>query len=237
LWFSSARCRPGSGPIVDAAPPPTAKQRHGASASTLAFEFSEGPQRLIVNCGGGDHLPDELSQLLRSTAAHSTLVLGDTNSTAILQGGGLGRGVEVVTMERSTRDGQPLIETSHDGYVRRFGLVHQRELALAADGKALHGTDALVARGKTGKDALSFVLRFHLAPGVEVISTADGRGALLRLKGKKAWQFKVRGARLEAEDSLWIDGHGQPRVTQQLAVSGESPPAGMTISWELKRAG
>ena len=223
--------------ILDAAPPPTAKQRAGASASTLAFELSDGPQRLIVNCGGGDHLPDELRHLLRSTAAHSTLVLGDTNSTAILENGGLGRGVEEVTLERGSRDGQPLLEASHDGYVRRFGLVHHRELLLAADGKALNGADALIARGKTGKVPLAFLLRFHLAPGVEVIRTADGRGALLRMRGKKAWQFKVRGALVEAEDSLWIDGDGQPRTTQQLAVSGESPPEGMTISWELKRAG
>jgi uncharacterized heparinase superfamily protein len=223
--------------VIDAAPPPTAKHRHGACASTLAFEFSDGPQRLVVNCGGGDHLPAELSQLLRSTAAHSTLVLGDTNSTAILDSGGLGRGVEEVTMERGTRDGQPFIEASHDGYIRRFGLVHRRELLLAADGRTLSGTDALAAKGKVGKQPVSFVMRFHLAPGVEVISTADGRGALLRLKGKKAWQFKVRGARVDAEDSIWIDGEGQPCATQQLAVTGESPPDGMTISWELKRAG
>lgn len=223
--------------IVDAAPPPNAKHHGAAAASTLAFEYCDGSQRLIVNCGGGAHLPDELRHLLRSTAAHSTLVLGDTNSTAILADGGLGRGVEEVTMERGTRDGQPIVETSHDGYVRRFGLAHQRELVLAADGSALNGTDALAPRGKAGKADIPFVIRFHLAPGIEVIRTADGRGALLRMKGRKAWQFKVRGALVEAEDSLWIDGDGQPRATQQLAVSGESPPEGMSISWELKRAG
>ncbi len=38
--------------IVDAAPPPIAKVVEGGCASTLAFEFSDGEQRLIVNCGG-----------------------------------------------------------------------------------------------------------------------------------------------------------------------------------------
>ncbi|HEY8433153.1 MAG TPA: heparinase II/III family protein, partial [Sphingomicrobium sp.] len=71
--------------VVDAAPPPPQKIAEQGSASTLAFEMSDGGQRLVVNCGGPASLPatlpDELVQALRSTAAHSTLVLADTNST------------------------------------------------------------------------------------------------------------------------------------------------------------
>ena len=227
--------------ILDAAPPPPARVHPGACASTLAFEFSDGPLRLIVNCGGAgeqsSRLPAELSRLLRSTAAHSALTLGDCNSTSILADGGMGRGVAEVDMERGTRDGLLMVEASHDGYVRRFGLVHQRRLLLAPDGKALDGIDALSPKGKTGKQPVPFSLRFHLAPGVEVTRTADGRGALLRARGHKPWQFKCRGGLLEVEDSIWIDGVAQPRPTLQLAVAGESPPDGMTISWELKRAG
>ena len=37
--------------VMDAAPPPPAKMATG-SASTLAFELSDGAQRLVVNCGG-----------------------------------------------------------------------------------------------------------------------------------------------------------------------------------------
>jgi uncharacterized heparinase superfamily protein len=70
-----------------------------------------------------------------------------------------------------------------------------------------------------------------------VTRTADGRGALLRARGHKPWQFKCRGGLLEVEESIWIDHLAQPRPTLQLAVAGESPPDGMTISWELKRAG
>ena len=227
--------------VIDAAPPPPAKALAGSCASTLAFEYGEGAQRLIVNCGGAGERPDalgaELVHLLRSTAAYSTLTLGDCNSTSILDDGKLGRGVAEVTMERGTRDGQFAVEASHDGYVRRFGLAHQRLLLLAPDGKMLAGTDSLALKGKAGKAGVPFVLRFHLAPGVEVTSTADGRGALLRAAPKKAWQFKVRGGIVEVEDSLWIDGAGVPHQTLQLAVSGESPPEGMSISWELKRAG
>jgi uncharacterized heparinase superfamily protein len=225
--------------ILDAAPPPTGRTLPGACASTLAFEFGDGSQRLVVNCGGGGgaagQLPDELNHLLRTTAAHSTLTLGDCNSTALLDEG-LGKGVTETNLERGTRDGSAMIEASHDGYVRRFGLVHQRRVLLAADGKSLSGEDVLIAQGRAGKKPVPFVVRFHLSPAVEVTSTADGRGALLRIRGQKAWQFKCRGGSLAIEDSLWLDGRGEPHATVQLVIGGETPPDGMTISWDFKRA-
>ena len=44
--------------------------------------------------------------------------------------------------------GVVLAEASHDGYVRRFGLVHQRQLTLSADGRSLSGEDRLIASGR-----------------------------------------------------------------------------------------
>ena len=83
--------------VIDAAPPPPQKMAERGSASTLAFELSDGGQRVVVNCGGPGPLPsdlsDELAQGLRTTAAHSTLALADTNSTNILADGSLGKGV------------------------------------------------------------------------------------------------------------------------------------------------
>ena len=112
--------------ILDAAPPPPAKMVAQGSASTLAFELCDGAQRLVVNCGGPGplptDLPEELVEGLRTTAAHSTLVVADTNSTNILADGSLGKGVEDVTIDRSEDNDASRLEASHDGYVRAFGL-------------------------------------------------------------------------------------------------------------------
>src|SRR5207244_819452 len=106
--------------ILDAAPPPQKMAGQG-SASTLAFELSDGGQRLVVKCGAPGtvptHLPDELVQGRRTTAAHSTLGLADTNSTNILADGSLGKGVEDVTIDRSEDNDASRLEASHDGYV------------------------------------------------------------------------------------------------------------------------
>ncbi|WP_037551615.1 heparinase II/III family protein [Sphingomonas sp. URHD0057] len=226
--------------VLDAAPPPSQKMATQGSASTLAFEMSDGGQRLVVNCGGPGPLPSELSDglvsSLRSTAAHSTLVLADTNSTNILADGSLGKGVEDVAIDRSEDNDASRLEASHDGYVRAFGLVHKRSLMLGNDGKELRGADQLIAKGrKKIRAAASYAVRFHLAPGVEATTTADGMGAILRSRGGPPWSFRCRGGSLTIEESLWIDGRGQPQPTVQLAIIGEISALGGEIGWQFRR--
>ena len=164
-------------------------------------------------------------------------MVGDSNSTAILADGTLGRGVAEVELSRQESDVASRIEASHDGYVRRWGFVHRRQLMLTGDGKELRGEDALLPHGRRRKvGVVPFAVRFHLGAGVEASPTADGLAALLRLPGGALWQFRCRGGTLTIEDSLWIDGEGRPIATQQLVVSGEAPAGGANVSWALKRA-
>ena len=226
--------------ILDAAPPPPAKVATHACASTLAFELSDGPQRLVVNCGGPGplptDLPDELVEGLRTTAAHSALVLADTNSTAILADGSLGKGVEDVAIDRSEDNDASRLEASHDGYVRSFGLVHKRSVMLGNDGKELRGADQLVPKGrKKIRESAGYAVRFHLARGVEATATADGMGAILRSKGAPPWNFRCRGGQLTSEESLWIDGRGQPQKSSQLVIVGEVSALGGEIGWQFRR--
>lgn len=227
--------------VVDAAPPPMSRLDGGGCASTLAFELSDGAQRLIVNCGGvkgSGSIAPELARGLRTTAAHSTLVVGDSNSTAIHADGTLGQGVRTVEVDRAELEGGSRLDASHDGYARRFGLLHQRTLALASDGRELRGEDALVPaprRRRTG--SARFAIRFHCAPGVEITATADGQAALLRIDHGPLWQFRCRGGALAIEESLWIDGSGRPHATAQFVVSGDAPAGGASVGWLLKRAG
>jgi uncharacterized heparinase superfamily protein len=227
--------------VVDAAPPPSQRMAATGCASTLGIEISDGAQRLVVNCGGPGSVPTELSddlvQALRSTAAHSTLTLGDTNSTAILPDGTLGKGVADVAIERSEDNDSSRIEASHDGYVKGFGLVHQRRLSLGNDGKEVRGEDRLVAKGRRRiREAAPYAIRFHLAPGIEATVTADGMGALLRSAGAPPWNFRCRGAMLQVEESLFIDGHGKPIPTLQLVVVGETSAIGGEIAWQFRRS-
>src|SRR5690606_23287070 len=131
----------------DAAPPPLARHTRHGCASTLAFEFSYGDTRLIVNCGGagvcGGMVPTRVEKGLRATAAHSALVLDDANSTAVLINGKLGAGVSEVDIDRRTLEGDlaasnnagaTRLEAIHHGYEARYGHTYRRIMILRDDG-------------------------------------------------------------------------------------------------------
>ena len=234
--------------VIDAGPPPSARLSNSGHAGTLAFEMSDGPDRLISNCGGVRGLEVPLAPALASglstTAAHSTLVIADTNSTRIRDDGTLAAGVEEVTLAlRSSAEGQ-LIETSHNGYAKRFGMLVRRRLFLTADGTELAGEDLIEAApaGLLRRRAeRNFDVRFHLGPGVSATPTADGMGALLKTPAGRIWAFKVRlesgAGRLAIEPSVWVDGAGTIQRTQQLVISGGTQKMAADVHWSLKRAG
>ncbi|HEY6870912.1 MAG TPA: heparinase II/III-family protein, partial [Novosphingobium sp.] len=200
-----------------------------------------------------------LEQGLRATAAHSTLVLDDANSTAVLLGGRIGSGVSEVEVDRRTLQpeesapaptqgarivspapGATRLEASHNGYAARYGLVHRRILIMREDGSELRGEDLLVpSRGKGARRGkVAFAIRFHLGQDVEVGRSGDGQGVGLVLPDGTYWQFRASGeAEVTLEDSLWADGDGRPVATQQIVVSGLVSRGGGTFAWLLKKMG
>ena len=76
--------------MVDAGSPPGRGMDGTAHAGTLSFEMSAAHERLVVNCGTYPGAPREWRHFMRYTAAHSTAVVDDTNST------------EITTMARSS---------------------------------------------------------------------------------------------------------------------------------------
>ncbi len=232
--------------LVDGAPPPHGKHARHGCASTLAFEFSHGEHRLIVNCGGaalaGGQVPVRIEQGLRATAAHSTMVLGDANSTAVMIDGKLGAGVDEVEIDtRQVKLGNgsaTRIEASHDGYASRFGLVHRRILMLRDDGHELRGEDVLVPSGRKGKRGkVPFAIRFHLGRNIEAKVAENGKGASLLLPDGSLWQFMTGAEGVTLEESLWVDGNGRPHPVQQLVIEGFASRGGGNFAWLLKRMG
>ena len=228
LGLSAARRRRARSLVFDAAPPPpTRALRRRLRLDPRLRAVSDGPNRLVVNCGGaGDAagaLPAELVQALRTTAAHSTLTLGDRNSTAIHDDGSARQGRRRGRAGRATRPpASAVVEASHDGYVRRFGLVHQRQLTLAADGRELRGEDLLIPTGRRrrGRGRCPSRSASISRPASRWRPPPTARAPCCGCAARAVWQFRCRGGRLAIEDSLWIDGEARPHAT-----SSSSSPA------------
>lgn len=228
--------------LLDAGPPPLAKQSAAGCASTLAFELSHGTQRIIVNCGGsslvGANIPAVLARGLRTTAAHSTLCIDDTNSTAILAGGQLGKGVTEVGLDRRDLENATRIEASHDGYGRAFGMVHSRTLILRSDGLELRGEDTLLPHSHFKvKSDVQVAIRFHLGGNIELAEGDNKQAIVLRLGNGSSWLFVAGGGQVQVDDSIWVDGNGRPHPSQQLVIVSDAGKGGISIGWQLRFLG
>ncbi|HZS81871.1 MAG TPA: heparinase II/III family protein [Stellaceae bacterium] len=212
------------------APPPRGLDRH-AHAGTLSFEMSYGRERLIVNCGAWQGTNPEWRRAARQTAAHSTVIVADTNSAELLPDGTIGRRPVVSLADRVEEEGSQWIAASHDGYAAGFGLVHTRQLFLSADGEHLRGEDGLA-----GRPGAAFVIRFHLHPAVQVSLVQEGEAALLRLPSGTGFRLRAQGAQLALAESVYLGG-GEVRKTQQIVLSGHVGSQGATVRWAIRREG
>jgi uncharacterized heparinase superfamily protein len=118
-----------------------------------------------------------------------------------------------------------VLRTSHDGYVRDFGIVHRRLLRLAADGATLSGEDAFTpAYGDaiSSRVADQFAIRFHLHPAVKANRFTDGHGVLLTLPDRDIWTFDAYEDAVEIEESVYLAGPDGPRRTVQIVIYGHA---------------
>jgi len=216
--------------LVDVGKPPPHGFDEQAHSGPLSLEMSHGRERIVVNCGGYRGTQRAWRQVARSSAAHSVLVVGDTNAVEISDDGTLGRAPPTIRCERAEEEGHHWIAVSHDGYRQRFGVNYARELYLAADGDDLRGEDKL-----TGRAGVSFDVRFHLHPSVVATLVAEG-GAMLRLPSGSVWRLRAGGAEMSLGDSIYLGG-GELQKTQQVVLSGVTGPSGATVRWAIRREG
>jgi uncharacterized heparinase superfamily protein len=218
--------------IVDAAAPPSRDRDRLSHAGTTAFEMSVGRERLIVNCGAAPAGGSEWQTSLRATAAHSTLVLADTNSSE-LRGSGLGRRPETVVADRHEAGGAHWLDVSHDGWRRGFGVTHHRRLYLAESGDDVRGEDVLDGPGVEQGRLPGFTVRFHLHPSVQTSLQPERNGVLLRLGSGAGWALRAEGAALSLEESIYF-GVGDAKRTEQVVLTGRFETAA-PIKWAITR--
>lgn len=200
-----------------------------AHAGLLAFEMSYGRERFIVNCGAYHGPSAQWREATRATAAHSTLIAADSSAMEFRPDGGIAQGPQEVSAMRAEDAGAQWVAANHDGYKRRLGLTHARQLFLAADGEDLRGEDRL-----TGRAGQGFAIRFHLHPDVQASLTQDGNAVLLRLPGGIGWRLRTQGAVLSIAESIYL-GVGRMQKTAQIVLDGHVGSNGAIVKWAIRR--
>jgi len=225
--------------VLDCGEKPPGVYANTAHAGCLSFEFSNGPQRIVVNCGAGNERNPGWGTALRATAAHSTVTLADTSIAGVIGEGiardmigprMIGAAYNVETSRRETPQGA-IVEARHDGYVHDFGISHERTLSLSPNGGTLSGTDRLVPKGtaRRSRDGVPFAVRFHIHPDVRV-SPSQGGGVILKLPNGDGWRFRFTGGEASIEESVYR-GTEQLRKCEQLVILGAVGNEPVKIGW------
>jgi uncharacterized heparinase superfamily protein len=235
----------GTTAIMDTGAPPPPGVSHDAHAGCLSFELSSGLNRIVTNCGMPATGRDNWRVFTRSTAAHSTLVCHDTSSCQfvelsamkrLLQGSLIVSGPSNVESVREAVDNGTLLTASHDGYLAKFGVIHQRVLMMSEDGTRLDGEDNLSpAPGGKIRGESDYALRFHLHPSVKASRLSDARGVMLVLPNREVWTFEALDDRVELEDSVFLAGNDGPRRTAQIVIRQDSRQVS-SIRWSFMRS-
>ena len=223
--------------IADSGSPPGRGMDGIAHAGTLSFEMSAAHERLIVNCGTHPGAAREWRHFMRYTAAHSTAVVDDTNSSEITNHGALEYRAGNVLVDRADSDGAQWLDMCHDGYRSLYGIVHRRRIWLSADGGDLRGEDTFV--GPEGRPVTlpdrRFIVRFHLHPAVKATLAQSGQAVLMRLPSGRAWRLRASGAGMGLAESIYLGEIGRVRRSEQIVLVGQVPMEGTTVKWALTR--
>ncbi len=233
--------------IMDTGGAPPLDMSLEAHAGCLSFEFSSPKQSLIVvNCGMPQTGRDDWRRFSRSTAAHSTVTFNETSSARFIESAAFRRvlggapmlgGPGNVEVNRADRDDAIVLRAAHDGYARRYGVLHERTVVLANDGTKLEGEDMFLPAGgrriRRSQDA--YAVRFHLHPSVKATRLNDGHSVMLMTANKDVWTFSAPDHRVDLEDGVYLAGSNGPRRTHQVVIHGN---AGATprVLWTFQQS-
>jgi len=80
-------------------------------------------------------------------------------------------------------------------------------------------------------ETLSWVVRFHLHPGVSASLVEDDAAVLMRLPSGHGWRLRARGARIALEESVYAAA--ETRRSQQIVLYAE--PDAEAVRWAVSR--
>jgi uncharacterized heparinase superfamily protein len=215
--------------VLDAGAAPEPPFGDKAHAGALGFELHDGPARLITSCACSPEIDIAFRAAVRRTSAHSTLILGEMDSSRFATNEDTRllypQGPEGISAKRLEEDSEIWLDAQHGGYKRDFGLLHRRRLFMAGDGSRLTGEDSLarpVSAGATENEApIVYALRFHLHPTVTAVMT--GEAIILYSDLGVKWRFKTSHAKAKIEETIYL-GRGIVERSEQIVLSGAANP-------------
>ena len=219
---------------MDIGPPPENKFSENYQSGPLSFEVVFKGKKLICNSGYFQDTKKKLNLISRSTAAHSTLVLNNKSVANFKKDfkGKIFNKFNFKTLNKNVvfEKNYWLIKSSHDGYSRNYGTIHERILEYFPEKNKFVGTDKLIKNKNF--TPTSFEIRFHLMPTTKVTKTQNKNIILIELENS-AWRFYSENASIDVETGLYFGNKNNYLENQNIVIFGSTEKNEQEIKWEI----
>ncbi len=119
-------------------------------SGALSFEFISNKNKIITNSGYFQKSKHQLNLISKFTASQTTLGVGNSSSVNFLKSSD---GTNIINNSLKIFDKKIIsnknlwsFEASHDGYAKRYGIIHQRKVEFFHNTFKLSGSDNIIKK-------------------------------------------------------------------------------------------
>jgi uncharacterized heparinase superfamily protein len=222
--------------IMDVGSSPDKKISSDYQAGALSFEIISGGKKLICNSGYFQNKNHQLNNLSKSSAVHSTLILDDRSSCQFNKvknkNSEISRGLKIIKKNIVFEKNYWKINAAHDGYLKPYGAIHEREVEYYPEQIKFVGLDRIIF--KNNIKSLKFEIRFHLEPNIKIMKTKDNKTILIDLDGE-GWKFNSDNNTINIDNGLYFGVKNSFTDNQNIVISGMTNDKNHTIKWEITK--
>jgi len=201
------------------------------SAGTLSFEISAYGEKIITNCGGSE-IGGKNPTYLKYSAAHSTIILDNTNISEVKEIS-LNRNIlKKVNFETKDVPKFKILSGTHNGYLTNYNKICKRTLFVSKEKALLRGEDLIISTKPIIKNNV-YHLRFHLIPEISTTITENKRNIIIKTKKNNIWMFKSNKEMI-IEKSIFVRDDIAIETTQ-IVISGVTSLLNTKIEWSLEK--
>jgi len=212
---------------------PTNKQiNQNLHSGTLSFEMSCLGEKIVTNCGSIEKRYEKKPEYLRYSAAHSTLILNNTNISELSKNS-YKRIPEKILFDHIENDDEVIWIASHNGYHLNYSRIVKRKLKISKKKNLIVGEDSIILSKYNTKKIL-YNIRFHLTPNCSSLLTNNKKSVLIKTSQNQSWIFKSTGI-LSLEDSICIKDGKKIEQTKQIVITNYVDVSNKIENWSFNK--
>jgi len=220
---------------MDIGSSPEKRYSENYQSGPLSFEAIYKGNKIICNSGYFQNHKHKLNKISKSSVAHSTLILNNKSISTFKKKNGINvleNGIKSITRNIVFEKNFWSIKSSHNGYLKEFGIIHERTLEFFPESEKFLGKDKLIK--KKNFKPTSFEIRFHLMPNSKVTKTQDNQSVLIELENS-GWRFYTNDGLIDIETGLYFGKKNRYSENQNIFISGNTQNEDQLIEWEISK--